>query len=156
MCRLTPLCVILLTAVVWSAIGSVADAQPKKSEENVKFTVKAEKPADGKQVVTLTMKVADGWHAYANPVGNKDFADIQTTVTFMAGGKPVPAKVDYPTGTLKKDAVVGDYNIYEGTVTIKAVLNRAGVTGPVEAAVKVETCNERTCLLPSTVKVKVD
>jgi DsbC/DsbD-like thiol-disulfide interchange protein len=145
----------LLAGVVGLTGANTACAQAKKSEDNVKITVKAEKPADGKQVVTVTLEVAKGWHVYANPVGNPDLVSSQTAVTFNSGGKPVPAKVVYPEGALVKDKVVGDYKVYEGTVTLKATIDRP-TDGPVEAEVAFQCCDENRCLLPSKVKVKVE
>jgi hypothetical protein len=155
MYRITRRLVALLACVVgltgWNTVG----AAPKKSEENVKFTVKAAKPEGGKQVVTLTMEIAKGWHLYANPVGNPDLATSQTVVRFTSGGKPVAAKIEYPEGKVEKDATVGDYKIWEGTVTIKAVLDVSGA-GAVEASVAIQTCNESSCLPPSMVKLKIE
>jgi len=154
--RIIPRVALLLPGIVWMAGGYRANAAPKKSEDNVKITIKADKPVEGKQVVTLNLEVAKTWHLYANPVGNKDLEAAQTVVKFTSGGKPVPAKIEYPEGKVEKDEVIGDYRIYEGTVTIKATLDRKDVAGPVEAAVTLQTCTKTTCLLQSTVKLKVD
>jgi DsbC/DsbD-like thiol-disulfide interchange protein len=145
----------LLACVVGPAGANTAQAQAKKSEDNVKITVKADQPADGKQVVTLSLEIAKGWHLYANPVGNPDLTSSQTTVTFTSGGKAVPAKVQYPEGKLKKEPAIGDYKIYEGTISIKATIDRNGA-GPAEAEIGFQCCDENRCLLPSKVKVKVD
>ncbi len=102
----------------------------------------------------MTLEIAKGWHAYANPVGNPDLVSSQTLVAFSAGGKPVPAKVVYPDGVLIKDNVVGNYKVFEGTITITATIDRP--SGPVEAAVTIQTCTETMCLLQSTVKLKVE
>ena len=144
----------LLACVVGLVGGSAVHAAPK-SEDNVKFTVKADKPVDGKQVVTLTLEIAKPWHAYANPVGNPDLAPVQTVVAFTVGGKPATAKIDYPEGDLEKDKDIGNYRIYEGTITIKATVDRAAA-GPLEAVVSIQTCTKTTCLLQSKVKLKVD
>ncbi len=129
--------------------GNAVLAAPKTSEDNVKITAKADK-----QVVTLTLEVAKGWHLYANPVGNPDMLSSQTVVTLNDGGKPVEAKIKYPDGKVVKDKVVGDYNVYEGTVTITATL-AAAPAGQLEAVVAVQTCTDTMCLLPSKVKLKV-
>jgi len=139
----------LLAFVAGTCSASTVQAAPKSSEENVKITAKVDK-----DVVTLTVEVAKGWHLYANPVGNPDLASSQTVVTFMDGGKAVAAKVVYPEGKVTKDPVVGDYRIYEGTITIKATLPSVPA-GPLEATVAVQTCTETMCLLPAKVKVKV-
>ena len=144
----------MLACVVGVASGNAVHAAPK-SEDNVKITIKADKPADGKQVVTLTLEVAKEWHLYANPVMNDDLVTSQTTIDFTVGGKPTKAKVEYPEGKLIKDTVVGNYRTYEGTVTIKATIDRAG-DGPVEAIIAIQTCTDKKCLLQSIVKRKVD
>jgi uncharacterized protein YyaL (SSP411 family) len=132
-----------------------ADGGPKKSDSVVKTTVAAEKSAGGKQTVTITLIVDKDWHIYANPVGNADQESSATTVVVSANGKPVSAKIDYPKGKLIKDPLVGDYNIYDGKIEIKAIVDRAaGDTGPLEISVKLQACNDSTCLQPATVKLK--
>jgi hypothetical protein len=147
----------LAGCLVLAACVSDAAAQGKKSDSVVKATAKADKPGpDGKQTVTLTLAVERPWHLYANPVGNKDLADIETTVTVAGKSKPESVKVEYPAGKVKKDATVGDYKIYEDTVTIKVHVRRAkNDTGPLNLSVKFQACNESTCLLPATIKLTV-
>ena len=141
--------VALLACVISFGSGTAVQAAPKTSEDNVKITVKADK-----QVVMLTLEVAKGWHLYANPVGNPDLLSSQTVVTFTDGGKPVEAKIKYPEGKLTMDKVIGDFKIYEGTITITATLP-SPPSGQLEAVVAVSTCNETTCLLPAKVKLKI-
>jgi uncharacterized protein YyaL (SSP411 family) len=127
------------------------------SDSKVKVTATAGKlDADGKQVVTVTIRIEEGWHLYANPVP-ADFPGIPTTVTIEGKTKPQEVEVDYPPGKRIKDAAFGDYNVYEDKVVIKATVRRAkGDSGPLEARVKVQTCNDKKCLAPATVKVAVD
>jgi hypothetical protein len=145
----------LLAGLALAACAADAAAQAKKSDAVVKAAAKADKPGpDGKQTVTLTLAVERPWHLYANPSGNKDLADNETTVT--AGGKAKVEKVEYPAGKTIKDAVVGDYKVYEGTVTIKVHLRRApNDSAPLDLQVKLQACNDKTCLLPATLKVAV-
>lgn len=138
--------------------GGPVGAQAKKSDSKVKITATAGKPgADGKQVVTVTLAVDEGWYVYANPVGLADLESIQTTVKVGGKAKIDSVKVDYPRGKQKKDKVVGDYNIYEDRVDIKATVQRArGDTGPLEVTVKLQACSHKgICLLPAEVKVPV-
>src|SRR5947208_44785 len=69
-----------------------------KSETKVKATATATKlDKNGMQKVTITLDIDKSWYVYANPVGDKDFADNRTTISFKANGKVV-ADVKYPVG----------------------------------------------------------
>ncbi|MCI0638357.1 MAG: protein-disulfide reductase DsbD N-terminal domain-containing protein [Gemmataceae bacterium] len=143
--------------LAFSALPSHAGG--KKSDAEVKVTAKGAKPdASGKQVVTISLVHNKGWHSYANPVGNEDFENAQTEVKITAKTKPEKVKIEYPEGKLHKDKVVGDYKIYEDKVEIKAVVQRAaGDSGPLEVSVRFMACHEKgVCLLPATVKLKVE
>src|SRR5262249_46579392 len=117
----------------------------------------ADKPdADGKQTVTIKLAIEKEWHLYANPVGNNDLTSAQTTVDISAKTKPQSVKVEYPKGKLVKDPLVGDYSVYEGEIAVKAVVQRArGDAGPLEVTLKFQSCSDKTCLLPATVKLTV-
>jgi hypothetical protein len=148
----------LLPGLLALALAADASGQGAKTSESVvKITGKADRPgADGKQTLTLTVAIDSPWHLYANPVGSEDLSSAQTTVTVNAGGRPAQAKVDYPAGKTIKDKAFGEYKVYEGTVTIKAHVQRAkGDTGPLQVSVKLQACNDKSCLLPSTVKLSV-
>jgi hypothetical protein len=126
--------------------------KPKESADVV--TVKFEQgrlKADTSRDFTLTITVADGWHIYANPVGNEMLKESETEVTMLLDGKPVKAKVVYPKGKEITDSTGAKYAVYEGTIKITGAL-----TGPptIEARVKVSACNDTKCLLPSVIKVK--
>ena len=155
--NLTLCCSAALAVLLSSNAG--ADARPPKtSADKVKLTVDATKPdAEGVQTVTLTLNIEKGWHLYANPVGQMDLVDAQTVVKLSGKGKPEVVKIEYPTGVEVKDKVVGDYRVYEDKVEIKATVKRAkGDTGPLEATVKFQACNDKTCLQGATVKVPVE
>jgi DsbC/DsbD-like thiol-disulfide interchange protein len=141
-----------LTALFVS--GPFTSGQEKKSEVKVEAT--AEKPdAAGNQVILITLDIEKGWHTYANPVENESLTDAQTIVKIT--GKTPPEKVgtEYPAGKLKVDPV-GDFRIYEGKVTIKAMVTRAkGDTDPLQVTVKYQVCNDKTCKPPATVKLEV-
>ncbi|HVS39385.1 MAG TPA: protein-disulfide reductase DsbD N-terminal domain-containing protein [Gemmataceae bacterium] len=135
--------------------GGLAAAAPMKSDSVVKATAIAAKPdANGKQTVTLTLAIDKGWHLYANPVGVEDLASVQTTVAVKAAVAPSDVKIDYPSGKKIKDAVVGEYMIYEDKAVLTINLTRAkGDDSPVELTIKVQACNDSTCLLPAEIKV---
>lgn len=127
-----------------------------KSDSKVKVTAKSDKiGADGKQKVTITIAIEKNWYIYANPVKSEDFEDNATRVTFLKGKDKLKATVDFPVGKTKEVGKIR-YNIYEGTVTFDAVVDRKmGDTGPLTLAVDVNSCSGGTCLAPGTVRVPV-
>jgi DsbC/DsbD-like thiol-disulfide interchange protein len=149
-------------AMALAALGAIAlilapaQAGGKKSDTEVKATVKANRPDnEGKQTINLTLTINKGWYIYANPVGNDDFAANATTVTIKP--KPQTETISYPVGKVKKDNLVGDYRIYEDQVTIPIQIRRAaGNTGTLELEVRVSACNTKMfCLPPGIIKVTV-
>ncbi len=151
--RLGLSCAILLVLGTFEAV----DAQGKKSDSEVKVTATATKPdSSGKQLVTVSLVHNKGWHTYANPIGNEELDPNKTLVTVKAKGSPLAANVEYPMGKLTKDKIVGDYKVYENKIDIRATVQRAqGDNSPLEIDVRITACNEKTCLLPATVKVTV-
>ncbi|MGE3807803.1 MAG: protein-disulfide reductase DsbD N-terminal domain-containing protein [Gemmataceae bacterium] len=134
-----------------------AQAAPKLSDSVVKIEAKAGKPdAEGNLSVVLSFDIDKDWHLYANPVP-KDFPGIPTTISADSASKVEDLKVSYPEGRLIKDALVGDYRVYEGKTDIKVALRRPkGSTGAFELIVRVQACSDKQCLLPANVKVKVE
>lgn len=148
---------LVLGLAVVAALAGEARAQ-KKSDAVVKVKAEAGKLADdGAQTVTVTLTVEPGWHLYANPVGFEDLESVQTTVTVKGESPLKSVKIDYPKGKTVKDQALGaEYNEYEGTVAIKAHVQRApGDAGPLTVAVKFQSCSAKQCLLPATVQIKV-
>ncbi len=133
-----------------------AQGGAKKSETVVKITPAADKPnADGLQTITLTLKIDDGWHLYANPVPD-DFPGVPVTVTVDGKNKPKDLKVIYPEGKLVKDAFVGDYRIYEKEEKIKVTFKRDPADKePLAFIVKVQACTKQNCLPTGQIKVSV-
>jgi hypothetical protein len=148
----------LVAGVMLLALGWLPDARAgvKKSDSKVKVTAKATRPDDaGKQTVTVTFVIDKGWHIYANPVGNKDLAETQTSVTVAATGKP-EVKVTYPPGKVIRDEVVGAYRVYEGKVSVQATVVRGkGDTSPLDVSVRFNACDDKGCLPPATLKFKL-
>jgi DsbC/DsbD-like thiol-disulfide interchange protein len=144
---------VATTALMLAAFAVTAHAQLKKSDTVVKGEARAEKIADdGTQVVKINLTIDKGWHLYANPVGNEDLAENQVTASVKSKNKLQDVKVEYPAGTLVKDKTVGDYKVYEGTVTIKATVRRAkGDVEPLDVTVKLQACSKTQCLLPATI-----
>lgn len=125
----------------------------KTSESVVKVTAKAEPPAaDGTQKVTLAVKIDNDYHIYANPVGNPDLDSAKTVLSFTGTDD---AKIEYPKGKSVPDKVVGDYIVYEKEITITAKIKRKSGAA-VEANLKCQACNEKSCLPIATIKTKVE
>jgi DsbC/DsbD-like thiol-disulfide interchange protein len=143
------LALIFGVSPIWAAAKSSADM--------VKVEASGGKiDADGTQEVTLTINVEEGWHLYANPVGNADLTSAQTTVTITGKTKPKDVKIEYPKGKIIEDKTIGNYSTYDGKVVIKAKVSRAkDDTGPLDVTIKLQACNEKLCLPPGKVKVEV-
>jgi DsbC/DsbD-like thiol-disulfide interchange protein len=141
--------------LVLAGLVLAGPAEAAKSDAKVKVTATADKPdSSGKQVVTITLQIDKGWHTYANPVGQKDFPGLPTAVTITAKVKPLKVTVDYPKGKLENDPNGGGtYFVYEDKAVIKATVQRAkGDTSPLEVSVRIQACDQNSCLLPATVK----
>jgi DsbC/DsbD-like thiol-disulfide interchange protein len=131
-----------------------ARAGGKASDSKVKIKAASQKGSDGATLVKLNLSIEKGWYIYANPVGNDDLASNATVVT-VKGVKDSDLKVLFPKPKTKVDKTIGNYNYYDGDVTIEATVRNA--SGPLEFHVQVNSCNfERgVCLAPGTVKVTV-
>jgi uncharacterized protein len=153
MARTSTRCVIGTLVAILLCNSATALAQARKSDSVVKVDATMDKPdADGKQTVTITLDIENGWHVYANPVENEDLTNAQTVVSISAKNKLENVKVEYPVGKLQKDHD-DKYKIYEGKVAIKAKVKRAkGDSNPLEITITLQACNDKTCLLPATIK----
>jgi DsbC/DsbD-like thiol-disulfide interchange protein len=145
-----------LFAALLGTVGlSHLNAAAIKSDSEVKVSARAtQTDAAGKQVVTVTMDINEGWYIYANPVKNEELADVQTVVNIQ-GVKPEQIAVRYPAGKETQSDGASKFNIYEGKVAIQtAVLRTAADAGPLEVSVRFMSCNKKSkvCLQPVTVK----
>jgi hypothetical protein len=136
--------------------GKPAAAEAK--DEQVKLSATLAPADDAKQVVTVTLDIAKGWHAYANPASNDML--IPTSVQLAAKEKLEDVKVEYPKGKELKEPGTEPIRVYEGKVEIKVSFRRSTVNGklddsPIEAAVRYQVCDDKRCLTPKTVKVPV-
>lgn len=158
MARSSPRCIFGLLGLSAALLGDAGPvlAQARKSDSVVKVEAKADKPdADGKQTITITLDIDRPWHVYANPVENEDLTGAQTVVSVASKVKLDDVKVEYPTGRLQKDNDE-KFKIYEGKVTIKALVKRAkGDNSPLEVTIKLQACNDKTCLVPATKKIEL-
>ena len=151
---------LVLASLFATAVVADNPGPGKKSDSVVKVTATPEKPdANGKQVVALKIDVSRGWHIYANPVGDATLEPNATTVKVAGKGKPKLIHVDYPDGKLMQESIAGTtvaYRIYEGTVTIKATIQRmANDTEPLAFAIELNACKEGKCLMPGVVRLTV-
>jgi hypothetical protein len=144
-------CVVLLVAIV------LAPAAPGGNNDPiVKMTATSTKPdAEGRQHITSTLDIKEGFYVLANPVHLEDFEAHRTTVKIVSAGKRQSARIEYPPGKREVGAIDSDY-IYEGKVEVKATLKRiAGDIEPLEAVVWYHPFNRKTCWVPVQVKVEV-
>jgi uncharacterized protein len=146
----------LCTLALVVALGENASLQAGKgSSAVVKATATATKiDAAGKQTVTVSLAIDKGWHIYANPVNNKDFASVQTILTINAKVKPAAVKFQYPVGKVHEE-VGTNYVVYEDKINIQAVVTRApGDTSPLEVEVRFNACHgvRKICLAPGSEK----
>ncbi len=130
-------------------------ANPKFSADVTAIAFEADATQDGVQTFTVTLAVAKPWHLYANPPRSKDLAESATTVEVLIGGKVVEATIDYPEGEgSTKDPLTG-YRIYQGTVAIRGSVKRTDDgKAKLSVRVKIVACNDKNCLLPSTLKAE--
>jgi DsbC/DsbD-like thiol-disulfide interchange protein len=135
----------LVLAGSFSAAGGKTDP--------VKVQASAGKSSGDKQVVLVELKIDKGWHIYANPVDLEELVPAETIVKVKAGGKAVPAKIDYPAGKPRTEKGVGTFKIYEGKVVIPVELTKTDAA--VEVSVRFQACDESRCLQPKTVKLNV-
>ncbi len=130
----------------------------KRSDSVVKASFKVELPdSTGRRLVIIRLAIDEGWYIYGNPVGNSEMEGSETVVDLM-GGRGKLVEVRYPKGTIRKEKLLDneiEYQVYEGTVTIQAVVEPP-TEGSMELAVRFGACNYRgSCLQPATVKFVV-
>lgn len=146
----------VLAALALALGGQPAVSAQGKKESQVKLAATATKPdSEGRQVVTITMDINKGWHAYANPVKFEDLEAAQTSIKITSAKKLQDVQIKYPEGMRHVDGK-DTYYVYEGKVEIQATVKRApGDTGPLDVSVKYMTCNDKTCLPPEQVTLQV-
>jgi uncharacterized protein YyaL (SSP411 family) len=139
------------------------DPEPKKdaritSADVVKAMATLGPPdKDGKRALSVTLQIDKPWHTYANPVENDELEGARTTVDVYAGGKKLPAKIDYPKGMAEKDEKGAEYRVYAGEVTITGTVTAADATD-FEVRIKVQACTtgeNGRCLQGATLKLPV-
>lgn len=132
---------VVVAAVPFAAGGG-------KEAAKVKFAVSAGPvAASGLQTVTVNLEIDKGWHIYANPIKNQDFAEAQTTIKVRSNDKLAGVKVLYPEGKLYTDKKTKlTFQVYEDRVAIPVQVQRTvGSVAPLEVEVFFMVCDENTC-----------
>lgn len=142
-----------MVALCGLSLALVNAGGAKRSDAVVKVKAKVDKVTQtGKAVVVVSLDILPGWHLYANPVGHEDFESGRVQVKFSGA----EAAIDYPAGKVVDDAKIGKYKIYENKIDIIATVDRVpSATNPLELSVRLQSCDDKNCLPPATVKLMV-
>ena len=132
---------------------SDSTTKPTKSADVVKAELALGPEMDGRRKATIKLKIAEGWHIYANPVGNEQLLESQTQLTIQVNGSAAKAEVSYPKGKEHKDTSGDKYDVYEGEVALIVTL-AAPPNAKIVGRLKLIACKEGKCLLPSVLEVK--
>jgi hypothetical protein len=139
-------------------VAARADEKPKTSADVVKVRFYPGSLADGLETYYVEVKVAKGWHVYANPGGVKGGAKAEAHVTrvieILAHGKLAgTAGYDYPKGVRKTDADGKEYFAYEGELAFQCSVVHDDVKDARVVSVKVKfvATDGKTRLPASTV-----
>ena len=154
----------MINLIEWAPILIALTFAPAHSQEKilnpVEWSLKVEGPraTDGTLTAELTAKIEDGWHLYSlATIAN---GPRPTRITLPAEHAfELAGKIDAPDPFVETDPNFGvEVEYYEESVTFKLPLKRrAGGAGDklmVEA--RYQTCTNRLCLPPKTVKLEVD
>ena len=134
----------------------VSESPAAPPPSHVKATATADKDAPpGKRIITLTLDIDNGWIVFANPVGPPDLRFARTLVTVKSKPGIKDVRVSYPRGRLVKDALLGDYRIYEGRVTIRITADVKDPTKPIELLLKCHPFSEAMGALPQRIRLRV-
>ena len=103
--------------------------------------------------IRITVVIDEGYHVNANPA-TFDYL-IPTSLT--VDGAP-DLLVEYPPAKLIKPLFAPDgLKVYEGSIVLKGVAPKGTLVkhGPVATTIKVQACNDETCLPPATLALKI-
>jgi hypothetical protein len=101
--------------------------------------------------------VQEGWHVNANPPSPDNLIPIQVNFKSKAGLRMVP--IDYPEGEeTKVDFSPEPAMCHSGRFAVRGILevpcDAGGQSDEMEIQIKYQTCNDKICLPPKTVKLK--
>ncbi len=137
---------VMACAVAWIPMPSRGqdDNYPVRAEFKA-----APVDARGRQTITVVLTMKSGWQVYGNPIGSKDLAAGEIKLTVKNRTKASQVTVIYPPGEVVKDAVIGDYRVFNDKATLQAIVERrAGNQEPLEVDLFVHPCNHRVCIQP--------
>ena len=111
--------------------GTVHAQKPKPRKFPVKLKVTAKKPNDsGRQEISLQLTIEKDVHIFSQ---SEKFQPIPPKFTITTSdGKKIDAKYTYPKGNKIENEVLGDYFIYKGKITIRAIIMRTDGDGPLK------------------------
>jgi hypothetical protein len=125
-------------------VAALARSGPSASADHVRAT--ARMTPDG---LYVTLAIDEGFHINANPASSEGL--IATTLA-LDGIHDVP--VDYPPGEVFRAPFVPQgISVYSGTVELRARLPRCPHPRPSKARLRIQACNDRYCLAPSSVEL---
>lgn len=147
--RTGPLMLVLFAAAVAraGAPGDVVKTSGKISVDKAK--------AGGDFRLAVVIELAEKWHVMSNAV-KKPY--ISTALTVKAPAGFTVGKSMYPKS--KSIKVAGeDLQVFEGIVAVGATVKTAATVKPgkytLEAELKYQACNDKSCLRPTTTKLSI-
>ncbi|MDY7107050.1 MAG: DUF255 domain-containing protein [Planctomycetota bacterium] len=108
---------------------------------------------DESAAVTLTIRIADGYHINAHEPGLDGLIPLEVKLIDGAG---LEFAVDYPPGE-PIDGPVGRARVHHGVTTLPITLTRVGdITGRPAITVTCQACTDTACLEPQRVTLPVE
>jgi DsbC/DsbD-like thiol-disulfide interchange protein len=143
------------------AFAFAAAAQQNPIAWSVKEAPKQALRAGQSFVVRLSLEIPDGWHVYS--ITQPEGGPIPTRIS-VPEGQPfeMSGVVEGPTPKVMRDESFGmDVETYEGpeavfTVPVKVGAKAAAGKSKMLITAYFQSCNEKMCLPPKTVKLETD
>ncbi|MEM7429136.1 MAG: protein-disulfide reductase DsbD domain-containing protein, partial [Pseudomonadota bacterium] len=115
--------------------------------------VRAEVVRESAETLSVTLKIAPGWHVNAHEVANQDF--IPTSVAIGTRTSSMPATVNYPEYKKVKLGFSNDVlSLFEGTVRIAVKLTERSLGAEV-VQLEAQACSDEICLLPEVLTLNI-
>lgn len=124
-----------------------------KDKVNVQAQIIQSQSTATHKSVTVTIKIADGWHLNANPA-SLDF--LIPTVIDIQSEQETTVQISYPKAHAMETSL-GAINTFKGTIKVNAAINSKQTidASKMRALMQVQACQEDTCYPPSQITVKV-